>query len=171
MLDMDIGLDAQAGDAQGLMRSLAGQVKLALANGEIEGVDFPRALKLLLSNPLASAHAARSGSSRLMSADATINVANGKGLIIAGDGKGEDYSLSLSGEINLAQRSMSLKTIASTIPPAQSASNVPTPHIVFDLTGGWDDPDWRPDPQSFILRSGAAATLLPQVENQPPPSP
>ncbi len=170
-LDVDITLDAQGEDADALMRNLAGQASFSLAGGDIEGVDFPRALKLLATNPLASAHAARTGRSRVKTANVSINIENGLGVLTTGLGKGEDYNLSLTGDINVTERALSLKTIASETQPTPSAPEAPGRRIVFDLTGAWDDPDWRPDPQSFILRSGAAAKLLPQAETSSPPLP
>ncbi len=170
-LDVDITLDAQGENADTLMRSLAGQARFSLAGGEIEGVDFPRALKLLATNPLASAHAARTGRSRLTTASAFINIEKGLGVVATGLGKGEDYKLSLTGDINVPERGLSLKTIASETQSTPGAADAASRRIVFDFTGAWDDPSWRPDPQSFILRSGAAAKLLPQAETSTPPSP
>ena len=170
-LDADIALDAKGAHVDAMMRDLAGQANFAFAGGDIDGVDFSRALKLLATNPLASAHAARSGRSRLATASTTITLANGQGVVASGVGKGEDYALSLSGVINVPERTLSLKTIATEHLSKQTVPDDQRSRIVFDLTGGWDDPVWRPDPQNFILRSGAAATLLPQAEGASPSVP
>lgn len=170
-LDADLTLDAEGAQADALMRSLAGQANVALTNGEIEGVDFPRALELHAKNPLASAQAARTGRSKLATASATFMIANGLGRVVTGVGQGENYVLSLSGDIDAPERSLSLKTVAAESQFVNGAQQDGGSRIVFDLTGAWDDPNWRPDPQSFSLRSGAAATLLPQAESVPPPPP
>ena len=169
-LDADLILDAQGADFDALMHSLAGQVNFALSDADIEGVDFSRALNLLQTNPLASAQAARSGRSRLRTASTKINFAHGLGNA-SGAGQGEGYFLSLSGYVNAPERKLSLKTIAMETQSASVAQDDQLPRIVFDLTGEWDDPNWRPDPQSFSLRSGAAATLLQQGGSAAPPSP
>lgn len=169
-LDAEVSLDAKGANIDAMMRGLTGQANLTLVNGDVEGADFPRALKLLSTNPLASAQAARTGGSRLTTASATIGFTNGLG-VARGDARGEDYALSLSGDIKVPERILSLTTVAREIQPSNGAPDDRLPGIVFDLTGGWDSPSWRPQPQSFILRSGAAATLLPPAGSAAPPSP
>lgn len=170
-LDADLAVDAEGAHADALIRSLAGEANFTLTNSEIEGVDFPRALELLAKNPLASAQAARTGRSKLATASATFKIANGLGLLVTGAGRGENYGLSFSGDIDAPARTLSLKTVASESLFTRDAEQDRGSRILFDLTGGWDDPSWRPDPRSFSLRSGAAATLLPPTESPPPPSP
>jgi AsmA protein len=52
-----------------------------------------------------------------------------------------------------------LIAVRASVDPAP-ASTLPSPVIVFDVTGGWDDVAVVPDAKSLIERSGAAKPLF-----------
>ena len=161
-LDSAATLDAAGANMAALMRSLGGRVSLTLADGEIEGVDFDRALRGLEKRPLASAQDIRTGRSMLQSANATISIEKGVGAIENGVARGPGFSLAYAGALNFGERSLALGAIA------QEADDHGAPRenglrISFDLAGPWDELTLTPDAKAFIRRSGAAAPLLPGV--------
>ncbi|WP_442754067.1 AsmA family protein [Methylocystis sp. JAN1] len=169
-LTSSLTLDASGGAVADMMKSLGGRATLALADGEIAGVDFERALRRLEKRPLSSAQDIRSGSSPLARAGATVIVENGVGTLEEALAYGPGFVLSLKGSANLAERSLALKAAAR----EADASGKPREkglQIAFDLAGAWDDLTLAPDPQAFIRRSGAAAPLLPEPPDPPATEP
>lgn len=167
-LTSSVSLDASGKTVADLMKSLGGRAALALTDGEIAGVDFERALRRFEKRPLSSAQDIRSGSSTLDRASATLLVENGVGALEEASVHGPGFALSLKGTANLAERSLALKAAAREA-DAQGRPREKGLQIAFDLVGAWDDLTLAPDPQAFIRRSGAAAPLLPEPPDPPPP--
>ncbi len=166
-LDSSLTLDAAGDSVGGMVRGLAGRVALSLADGEIAGVDFERALRRLEKRPLLSAQDIRSGSSPLGRASVSALIENGVATLENGAAAGPGFAVNFSGSANLVERSLSLKAIAH---EADAAGATPEKglQIAFDLAGPWEELRLAPDPKAFIRRSGAAAPLLPDTPAEPP---
>ncbi len=166
-LDSSLTLDATGDSVAGMVRGLDGRATLALADGEIAGVDFERALRRLEKRPLLSAQDIRSGSSPLGRASLSALIEKGVATLENGVAAGPGFAVNFSGSANLAERSLSLKAIAR---EADAAGATPDKglQIAFDLAGPWEELRLAPDPKAFIRRSGAAAPLLPDPPAEPP---
>ncbi len=165
-LDSSLVLDSRGGTVADMLRSLNGRLTLSLADGEITGVDFDRALRRFEKRPLASAQDIRSGSSALTKGSATLLIENGVGSLEDGAAYGPGFALAFGGSANLSERSLALKAAAR----EADASGKPREkglQIAVDVTGPWDDVRIAPDPKAFIRRSGAAAPLLPDAPRPP----
>lgn len=159
-LDSSIAIDAAGEHMAALMRSLNGHASLALSDGEISGVDLERALRRLEKRPLSSAFDIRSGRSPFEKATATIKIEEGMAEIADGAARGPGFALAFEGAARLAERSLAIKAVAQEADGAGMLKEKGM-NISFDLAGAWDDLTLKPDAQSFIRRSGAAAPLLP----------
>ena len=164
-LDSTIALDAVGDSMAALMRSLNGRASLALADGEISGVDLERALRRLEKRPLSSAFDIRSGRSTLDKASATIKIDKGVAEIADGAALGPGFTLAFDGVAQLPERSLAMKAVAQEADGA-GKPNDKGMNIAFDIAGGWDELTLTPDAQAFIRRSGAAAPLLPRAESR-----
>ena len=158
-LDATLALEGAGASMDQIMRSLSGRATLDLAEGEIAGVDFERALRDLESRPLASAQKIGSGVSAVARAHAQLMIDHGAGIVEAGSAQGEGFGLGLSGSVNFVEMSLAIRALAQ--PVTQGGPTGSRTQIAFDLLGGWDNPAWQADPRSFLNRSGAAAPLFP----------
>jgi len=165
-LDASATLDARGDAVADMLHNLEGRVTLNLADGEIAGVDFERALRRLENRPLLSAQDIRSGSSTLGRAGVSAVIEKGAATLENGVAAGPGFAVSFSGSANLIERSLSLKAVAQEADAAGAARDK-GPQIALDLAGPWDELRLAPDPRAFIRRSGAAAPLLPDVSAEP----
>jgi AsmA protein len=169
-LDMSATLDATGESVAQLMRDLDGHASFALTQGEIAGVNLERALRRLDKRPLSTAIEIHSGRSVVDRASATVKINKGTAVIEDGLAVGPGFSLAFSGSTRIPERSLSIKAQAS------EADNFGKPRekglqMGFDLSGFWDEPNFAPDAQALIKRSGAAAPLLPRTDAQPSQGP
>jgi AsmA protein len=165
-LESSLLLDAGGDSVAGLARDLDGRANLTLTQGEIVGVDLERALRRLDQRPLSSALAIRSGRSILDKASATIRIVKGAASIENASANGPGFALVFSGAIKIPDRTFTLAARANEADDAGKPRDKGQ-RIDFDLTGPWDEPNFSPDAQALIKRSGAAAPLLPRE----PPAP
>jgi AsmA protein len=161
-LDLAATLDASGESVAQLMRDLEGRATFSLAQGEIAGINLERALRRLDKRPLSSAMDIRSGRSVVDKVSASIKIENGIGLIEDGVAHGPGFYLAFSGSTRIPDRSLAIKA------QAFEADSLGKPRekglqIGFDLSGFWDEPNFAPDAQALIKRSGAAAPLLPRT--------
>jgi AsmA protein len=166
-LDATATLDAKGDTVTDMLRSLEGRGALNLADGEIAGVDFDRALRRFEKRPLLSAQDIRSGSSALTRASVAALVDKGIASLEDGVAAGPGFAVAFSGSANLLERSLSLKAVAREA-DAAGAPRDKGLQIAFDLAGPFEELRLAPDPQAFIRRSGAAAPLLPDPPAEPP---
>lgn len=169
-LDASLSLDAVGESIAQIMRNLDGRATIALTQGTLDGVNLERALRRLDKRPLSSAIDIRSGRTVFDRAGAVVEIEQGTATIHNGSASGPGFSLAFSGSTRVADRSLAVKAVAA---EADSAGK-PRENglqIGFDISGSWDEPTFAPDAQAFIRRSGAAAPLLPQVEQPTPASP
>ncbi|GLI93705.1 AsmA family protein [Methylocystis echinoides] len=161
-LDSTVSLDARGETVADMLRGLNGRLTLNLSDGEIDGVDFDRALRRFEKRPLASAQDIRSGSSALIRGSANVIIENGVGALEDGAAQGPGFALAFAGTANFIERSLALKAAAREADPAGKARENGL-QIAVDVAGPWDELKIAPDPKAFIRRSGAAAPLLPEA--------
>jgi AsmA protein len=166
-LDSTVSLDARGETVADMLRGLNGRLTLKLSDGEIDGVDFDRALRRFEKRPLASAQDIRSGSSALIRGSANVIIENGVGALEDGAAQGPGFALAFAGTANFIERSLALKAAAREADPAGKARENGL-QIAVDVAGPWDELKIAPDPKAFIRRSGAAAPLLPEAPREEP---
>ncbi|MEF3365351.1 AsmA family protein [Methylocystis sp. 9N] len=162
-LDATIALNAEGDGATALMRSLDGRASVALATGDIAGIDLERALRRLEKRPLSSALDIHAGRSTLDQANATIKIEKGVAEINEGVARGPGFTLAFDGVARIPERGLALKALAREADDAGKAKDKGV-SISFDISGGWDELALTSDAQAFIRRSDAAAPLLPPAE-------
>ncbi len=165
-LDATLTLDGAGDRMSALMRSLSGRATVALADGEISGIDLEKALQGLEKRPLSSAVDIRSGRSIVDAASAAIKFGDGVARIYEGSARGPGFSVAFGGSAPLPDRALAIKAVAR---EADSAGKIDdsSPSIAFELAGRWDELALKLDTQSFIRRSDAAAPLLPRPDAPP----
>lgn len=167
-LDSTLALDARGESVADMLHGLNGRLTLNLSDGEIDGVDFDRALRRFEKRPLASAQDIRSGSSALIRGNGQVIIENGVGALEDGVANGPGFALAFSGAANFIERSLALKAVAREADAAGKAREKGL-QIAVDVAGPWDELKIAPDPKAFIRRSGAAAPLLPEHMGEEPP--
>ena len=148
-----------------VLSSLRGTTKVALANGDVTGLDLEQALRRLEKRPLSIASDMRSGRTAFSEAQFELDVANGVAKVVNMEAKGAGVEISVTGSASVARRLLDL-----TIKARQTGreDSQPAPQLNMDLRGNWDDPNLIIDAQSLIRRSEAAAPLLRSL-NAPKP--
>lgn len=164
-LDAAVVLDASGASVAQLMRELDGRANFVLTEGELGGIDLERALHRVDKRPLSSAMDIRSGHSLIDRASATIKIVKGTASLEDGLAQGPGFSVAFAGQTRIPERSLALKAQASEADAAGKPRDKGV-QIGFDLSGPWDEPSFTPDAAALILRSGAAAPLLPKGEAQ-----
>lgn len=158
-VDSEISLDATGESVAALMRDLGGRARFALRRGEARGVDLERALHGSPNRSWPGALQFRSGVSPIDEGSATMQIAHGVARLEAGAAKGPGFSIALSGEAGVAERSLAFRIRAAEADraglPLRSGQK-----LDFAVSGSWDDPSFTPDTAALIKRSGAAAPLL-----------
>ena len=148
-----------------VLASLRGTAKVALANGDVTGLDLEQALRRLEKRPLSIASDMRSGRTAFSEAQIDLDIAGGVAKVVTLEARGAGVDISVSGSASVARRLLDL-----TIKARQTGrdDNQPAPQLNMDLRGNWDDPNLIIDAQSLIRRSEAAAPLLRSL-NAPKP--
>ncbi|GEO15818.1 cell envelope biogenesis protein AsmA [Microvirga aerophila] len=149
-----------------MMRRAQGRSTITIQEGELIGLALDDALRRLEKRPLLASLNWRGGRTPFDQAQAQILVKNGVGEIADARLASPSLLTTLAGQVSLVDRTLNLKADVSA--PAQN----PSPSILFDVNGGWDNVTVTPDARSLIQRSGAAKPLfgpdrLPQSSLQP----
>jgi AsmA protein len=168
-LDASLALDANGESVAHLMRELDGRASFVLTEGEVGGIDLERALRRVDKRPLSSAMDIRSGHSLLDRASATVKIVEGTANIEDGIARGPGFSVAFAGSTRIPERSLAVKAQAHEADAAGKPREKGV-QIGFDLSGTWDEPAFAPDAAALIKRSGAAAPLLPRVEQEGGPT-
>jgi AsmA protein len=144
-----------------LMRGLDGQAHIAIARGELGGIDLDQALRRIDKSPLAVVADLHRGGTAFESASFGLRIAKGVAEIEEGAVQSPSVHLDFGGTADLAERALNLRAVA-TPAGAADASGREAPQFRFELIGSWDDLIFIPDVRSLIRHSGAAAPLFPQ---------
>ena len=149
----DLSLTLRGDMAETMAGELSGQGKLSLVAGEIAGLDVAGALSRLDTRPLAAASDLGSGRTRFDRATLPFAIDRGTAQVTSGEIIAPDYEMTLAGTVQLAGGQTALK--ASVRPTTGGAAG-----FGFDVTGPWHRPQFTPDVQGLIRRSGAASPLF-----------
>ena len=157
---------------------LSGSLKLNLSKGAITGIDLVKALNLARTLPLSIPDGIRSGETLIEKGHLHANITEGR--IMLTDARldsGAVYS-AITGEISLPNRQLNLaikarearefRAASKTQPAQDPADKSPKANSLdLDVTGNWSRPSIAPNPDSLILRSKAAESLI-QDTSAPP---
>ena len=156
-----LGTGQFAGEAHGdtpadLLRTLSGDGRLTIEDGEINGIDVEQALRRVDKRPLSIGGEMRSGRTGFGTLHGDFSIADGVATLRDCAITGPGASLALTGGIQLADRTLDVGAVAR-----QSGDAAHTgPQLRLEVRGGFDDPHLILDAASLVRRSEAAAPLF-----------
>ena len=161
----ELNFAGEGASASQVLSSLRGTAKVALANGDVTGLDLEQALRRLEKRPLSIAADMRSGRTAFSEAQIDLDIASGVAKVQTLEARSAGVEISVAGSASVTRRLLDL-----TIKARQTGreDTQPAPQLNMDLKGNWDDPNLIIDAQSLIRRSEAAAPLLRSL-NAPKP--
>lgn len=139
-----------------LVRQSHGRTTIDVKQGELIGVSLNEALKRVEKRPLAASLDWKGGRTPFDLIHVVLNVGAGVGEITEGTLTAPGLRTGFQGRVSLMDRSLTVRALVDPAP----TSTLPSPVIVFDVMGGWDDVAVVPDAKSLIERSGAAKPLF-----------
>jgi AsmA protein len=151
-----VALETSGATIADLVRQAHGRTAITVRQGELVGIGLVDALKRVEKRPLAASTEWKGGRTFFDQAHVTLNVGAGVGEITEGAMTAANLRTGLQGRVSLIERSVTIRALVD--PAAPSA--MPSPLIVLDVLGGWDDVAIVPDVKSLIERSRAAKPLL-----------
>lgn len=166
-------LESNGASMSELMRNLTGTADLALARGELAGIDLDRVFHRLEKRPLSLAEDIHHGATAFETASFALDIGRGIAEVANGGLRTPLVDLAIVGTADLAERSLDLHAVATPGTEAPGALSRENRKLRFDLAGSFDNPLFLPDIQSLIRRSGAAAPLFrhsPEASNRQSPA-
>jgi AsmA protein len=124
--------------------------------GELIGIGLNDALRRVEKRPLSAFLDWKGGRTPFDQAQVSLAIVGGQGEIVDGALSAPHLRAGIQGRVSLVERAVTIKAQVDPI----TATPSPTPTIVFDVTGGWDDVAVIPDARAMIERSGAAKPLF-----------
>jgi AsmA protein len=146
-----------------IVRQARGRMSSTVTQGELIGIGLNDALRFVEKRPLAASLEWKGGRTAFDQAQVGLTVEAGIGEITEGLLAAPTLRTALKGQISFIDRSLAVRAQVDPAPPG------PSPPIVFDITGGWDDVAIIPDAKALIQRSGAAKPLF-GLERLAPPA-
>jgi AsmA protein len=137
-----------------IVRQTRGRMSVTVGEGELIGIGLNDALRFIEKRPLAASLEWKGGRTAFDQAQVSLAVEGGVGEITEGMLAAPTLRTALKGQVSFVDRSLAVR---AQVDPAQPG---PSPLIVFDITGGWDDVAIIPDAKALIQRSGAAKPLF-----------
>jgi AsmA protein len=144
-----------------VVRHATGHANVTIKDGELIGIGLNDAVRRVEKRPLATSLNWKGGRTPFDMAQIQLNVVDGVAGIADSRLTAPGLITSLRGKIFLLDRALDLKADVS----SATISPNPSPAIVFDLTGRWQDVIITPDARSLIQRSGAAKPLFGPSKN------
>ncbi len=157
-LNASVSMEASGDSVLQTIRGLDGKAQISIAQGDIGGLDLNEALRRMATRPLSSLTEIRGGHTVFDKAVGTFRMAKGVAEIVDGSVSAPDFSVGMSGSIQIADRMLALKGLATQVASGAPAASEPI-QLPFEVIGTWDDPAIVPDAESLIRRSGAAERL------------
>jgi AsmA protein len=139
-----------------VIRQAQGRSSITVKEGELVGLALNDALRRVEKRPLLASLNWRGGRTPFDQAQTQLSIKNGIGELSEGRLASPSLITNVHGRVSLVDRTLSVKADVSPTAPAPS----PSPAIVFDVSGGWDNVVVAPDARSLIERSGAAKPLF-----------
>jgi AsmA protein len=158
ILNATVSMEAAGDSVLQTIRGLDGKAQVSIVQGDIGGLDLNEALRRVATQPLSSLNEVRGGRTVFDKASGTFRINKGVADIVEASATAPGLSIGMTGAVEIADRTLALKGIATQAPADGKASAEPT-QLPFDVIGSWDDPAIVPDAQSLIRRSGAAERL------------
>ena len=153
----DFSLIGEGATVSQILNSLRGTASVALANGDIAGIDLENALRRLEKQPLSVASTIRNGRTSFRTAVLDLDVATGVGKVQRFEAKGAGVEITATGAASIARRQLDIALHARQTGREEDQA---APQLSMELKGAWDEPNLVIDAQSLIRRSPAAAPLL-----------
>jgi AsmA protein len=157
-LNASVSMEASGDSVLQTIRGLDGKAQFSIIQGDIGGLDLNEALRRVGTRPLSSLTEIRGGRTVFDKAVGTLRINKGAAEIVEASANAPGLSIGMTGSVQIADRMLALKGIA-TQAPGQSKSPAEPTQLPFEVIGSWDDPAIVPDTQSLIRRSGAAERL------------
>jgi AsmA protein len=164
-LNASISMEAAGDSVLQTIRGLDGKGQFSIVQGDIGGLDLTEALRRVATRPLSSLTDMRGGRTVFDRAAGSFRISKGVAEIVEASAQAPGLSIGMTGSVQIADRMLALKGVATQAPGDAKAATEPT-QLPFDVLGSWDDPSIVPDAQSLIRRSGAAERLYKQGGTQ-----
>ena len=162
--NLSVALESSGDSIMALTQALGGNATLTANDGALTGFNVEQLLRRLDRQPLSGTGTFRSGRTPYNKLTATIKIVQGTATVDELHIDGPTVGVKLGGTASIPTREVDLKGKASLIPAAGETST--GFDLPFEVYGPWDDFIVRPDAQSLIRRSGAAAPLLDAVRDR-----
>ncbi|HEV2602688.1 MAG TPA: AsmA-like C-terminal region-containing protein [Microvirga sp.] len=149
-------LEGAGATAAEVVRQSQGRTQVTVRQGELIGIGLNDALRRVEKRPLSAFLDWKGGRTPFDQAQVSLAIVGGQGEIVDGALSAPHLRAGIQGRVSLVERAVTIKAQVDPI----TATPSPTPTIVFDVTGGWDDVAVIPDARAMIERSGAAKPLF-----------
>jgi len=160
--NLALNLEGSGESVMAVAGTLSGTATLTAHGGALTGINVEQLLRRLERRPLGGNGDFRTGRTPFDQLAVSLKVAQGVVAVETMRIDGPAVHLSVSGQASIPARDLDLTGVARL---ASSATGNEF-ELPFVVQGPWDDPDMRPDPQSLIRRSGAAAPLLEAIKER-----
>jgi AsmA protein len=160
--NLSFALESAGASVYELTKALNGTAGLTSHKGAIAGLNVEQLLRRIERRPLSGGGEFRTGRTPYESLTVNLKVTQGVAAVEDVRMEGPAVGLAMTGSASIPARELDLRGTASLL----STTAAPAFELPFMVQGPWDDPIMLPDPQSRLLRSGAAAPLLDAVRNR-----
>jgi AsmA protein len=166
--NLGFAIDSSGSSVYDLTKTLNGTAGLTSRKGAIAGFNVEQLLRRIERRPLSGGGEFRTGKTPYEMLTVNLKITQGTANVEDVRMEGPSVGLALTGSASIPARELDLRGTASLMSSAAGGANAPVPafELPFMVQGPWDDPIMLPDPQSRILRSGAAQPLLDAVRNR-----
>ena len=164
-LNAAVSMEAAGDSVLQTIRSLDGKAQFSIIQGDIGGLDLNEALRRVATRPLSSLTEIRGGRTVFDKAVGAFRINKGVAELVEASATAPGLSLAVTGSVQIADRTLALKGIATQAIDDSKPATEPT-QLPFEVNGTWEDPAIVPDTQSLIRRSGAAERLYRESGSQ-----
>jgi AsmA protein len=166
--NLGFAIDSSGASVYDLTKGLNGTAGLTSHKGAIAGFNVEQLLRRIERRPLSGGGEFRTGKTPYETLTVNLKITQGTANVEDVRMDGPSVGLALTGSASIPARELDLKGTASLMSSTAGSANAPVPafELPFMVQGPWDDPIMLPDPQSRILRSGAAQPLLNAVRDR-----
>ncbi len=142
-----------------LVRQSHGKATIVVRQGELLGIGLADSLKRIEKRPLAGSTDWKGGRTVFDQAHVALNIGAGVGEIVDGAVTASNLRTTLHGRVSLIERAVMVRALVDPALP----SPLPSPMLILNVAGSWDDVAIVPDAKPLIERSGAAKPLFGSV--------
>jgi AsmA protein len=160
--NLALNIEGSGSSVLALTNTLSGTASLTANNGALAGINVEQLLRRLERRPLSGTGDYRTGRTPFDQFVLAVKIDQGEVSVEDMHLTGPAVRLVVGGQVSVPSRDLDLKGTATLI-SSETANEFDLPFVV---EGQWDDPIMRPDAQSLIRRSGAAAPLLESIKSR-----